>query len=573
MSRTSRLSFAVEASDELAARMTGLSVSFVPRATGPAEHCARVRTTVVEEEGLHSAGELGEEDPDPIGTALDDEDHTYRSMDAYAADGFWVVLEGLMPGVYSSWREFYRALGSHSRGQDRSWMFRRTRRQAEASYKKALRNGEVIKYLQPPSSTPRERLQSSAVSSSMAATSAAAGETFNRTSEASPRNSSAQPAGVSGPPPAPSRAVSVTPTTNVPSPPTPSAVRRPTATTNVPSALPMFTATHAANVPLRQRPRSKYAAYVVYVGRERGVFKNWEEVEPLVMNYSGTDQSSVPCIIFPLPARLHACTNTSIALSMPRASTGKPRGRPSWAKGTKLTFLVNHMDDYRKVEGDKNKVAKFYGSLTKLFILKYGYDKAINGDLDEDVPDPDISLLEEVSDHKGETEEEANARLTVRQQVHKRISQWYQYYSKKLGNLPSPEYASNDETFVELVKGIVKRPRRENVLHVFAEMYWSDLIDKEYSNEWAKCVALAGEAGTGLPKELEVHNRVVKRVFDQQSASIRESVQQIVDTRHEKAMAKYEKDFIERPDSMEQKEWALNSAFAILQPMVDMVSS
>lgn len=104
---------------------------------------------------------------------------------------------------------------------------------------------------------------------------------------------------------------------------------------------------------------------------------------------------------------------------MPRASTGKPRGRTSWAQGTKLAFLVRHMDGYRKVEGDKLKVAKFYNSLTRLWILRYKYEKAIDGDLEEDSPDPDISLLDEISDHEGETEEESQQRLSVRKVVHK----------------------------------------------------------------------------------------------------------------------------------------------------------
>ncbi|KAI0037804.1 hypothetical protein FA95DRAFT_1578585 [Auriscalpium vulgare] len=216
------------------------------------------------------------------------------------------------------------------------------------------------------------------------------------------------------------------------------------------------------------------------------------------------------------------------------------------------------MDGYRKVEGDKMKVAKFYNSLTRLWILRYKYEKAIDGDLEEDSPDPDISLLDEISDHEGETEEESQQRLSVPKVVHKRISGWYQYNLKKIGNLPAPSVASHEETFLELVQVVIKQPRHENILHVFTEMY-AELIEPEYAKEWAMAVALAGQGAKRLPKAVE-----------NETAGDRK---QVIDTRYEKAMADYQRTYIDAPRTREQKEWALNSVFSILQPMVDMVSS
>ncbi|KAI0037805.1 hypothetical protein FA95DRAFT_1613867 [Auriscalpium vulgare] len=102
---------------------------------------------------------------------------------------------------------------------------------------------------------------------------------------------------------------------------------------------------------------------------------------------------------------------------------------------------------------------------------------------------------------------------------------------------------------------------------------YAELIEPEYAKEWATAVALAGQGAKGLPKAVEVRNRLVKRIFDRQNETVQATVKQVVDTRYEKAMADYQRAYIDAPRTREQKEWALNSAFSILQPMVDMVSS
>jgi hypothetical protein len=88
---------------------------------------------------------------------------------------------------------------------------------------------------------------------------------------------------------------------------------------------------------------------------------------------------------------------------MPKGRTGKPRGRPGWVSGSKLTYLESHFTEW-KAAREAGKVADFYTLMTKRLYAKFG-DQAETGDIvDSDTEDPDDEALD--LDMEEKTEEE-----------------------------------------------------------------------------------------------------------------------------------------------------------------------
>jgi hypothetical protein len=92
--------------------------------------------------------------------------------------------------------------------------------------------------------------------------------------------------------------------------------------------------------------------------------------------------------------------------------TGK-LGRNSDVKGGKLAFLESHQEEFVEAQEVGLDVAgKFYTKMTRLWLLKYGYDLAFSED-NEDCDEPDEHLAGERLDWSDLPEEEMSHRKGI----------------------------------------------------------------------------------------------------------------------------------------------------------------
>ncbi len=63
-----------------------------------------------------------------------------------------------------------------------------------------------------------------------------------------------------------------------------------------------------------------------------------------------------------------------------KGKSGKPRGRRSWAKGSKLELLLSFEEEYLKTAD----TGSIYSRITAQFLDKYGYDLPIDAEPAED---------------------------------------------------------------------------------------------------------------------------------------------------------------------------------------------
>lgn len=76
---------------------------------------------------------------------------------------------------------------------------------------------------------------------------------------------------------------------------------------------------------------------------------------------------------------------------MGRKKSGKPRGRSTWVKGSKLTFLESFKDEFLS----SSDISAFYNKVTNNWLLRYGYDLPLEAapHEDEELPPDGIDLL------------------------------------------------------------------------------------------------------------------------------------------------------------------------------------
>ncbi|KAI0054922.1 hypothetical protein BV25DRAFT_1843318 [Artomyces pyxidatus] len=108
------------------------------------------------------------------------------------------------------------------------------------------------------------------------------------------------------------------------------------------------------------------------------------------------------------------------------------KGKRALFQGTKRAFLerrIRQYEDARKAGRER----EFWESVTRLFLLKYGYDLPIHEDLDSDICDPDEALLDDGRDLDSQAigEEESLRRTEVHKKLLDRIRTWYRHTSRR----------------------------------------------------------------------------------------------------------------------------------------------
>lgn len=91
-------------------------------------------------------------------------------------------------------------------------------------------------------------------------------------------------------------------------------------------------------------------------------------------------------------------------------STKKPRGRPSWVTGTKLTFLERYSEDWQKaIDMGLTQAGIFYDRVTRRFIKRFGWFFDRWSDPEDD-PDIDEAALDDEDPQDGLSMEEVEKR-------------------------------------------------------------------------------------------------------------------------------------------------------------------
>ncbi|KAI0060335.1 hypothetical protein BV25DRAFT_1839646 [Artomyces pyxidatus] len=258
---------------------------------------------------------------------------------------------------------------------------------------------------------------------------------------------------------------------------------------------------------------------------------------------------------------------------MGRRKSGNPPGRPAWAQGARLTFLQEHLADYQKVEKDGPRTTAFYDSVVRLYLKVFPYKYALQGEPPVEQPDADAAELADVTneDEDSDSDEVRESRKKIRAEVRRRIVAYYQAEARKLSKRPAGN-AEQDKSFVELVKQLVKQPRREQAVHVYSKMFWDSNIKSHFEKEWAKAIAEAGAQGKPMPAEIDVRGRAAREQWKKESAEFQEGVKKAVEERYRVAVEDYERTYVQAPLTEEDRDWALPSAYMFLQPIVDLVA-
>ncbi|KAI0055823.1 hypothetical protein BV25DRAFT_1842717 [Artomyces pyxidatus] len=305
-------------------------------------------------------------------------------------------------------------------------------------------------------------------------------------------------------------------------------------------------------------PSDAYNFYVVLTGRKVGVFDNWDDVKPQISQYHRANS-------YGFDTREEA-----EASLMPRKKTGNAPGRPTALKGSIIPFLQKRMPAYLKLDTDRQKTV-FYDRMTRLLFIRYGRDNPLAGDVPEDVPNPDESVLNAVEEFGDETEEEREAREKLRADVRARVAGVYRDARRKLTQGQAPTKQAQN-SFVKLISQLVKRPRREQYVHVYQSEFFTTRIEAKFNQEWAKCVAEAGRKAQPLPCRLDVHNRVIRESWEEESETFKNSVHELVETRFREATEEYERTYIEKPKTEEDRAWAIPNAYMFLQPIANLLA-
>ncbi|KAI0037365.1 hypothetical protein FA95DRAFT_1578887, partial [Auriscalpium vulgare] len=262
------------------------------------------------------------------------------------------------------------------------------------------------------------------------------------------------------------------------------------------------------------------------------------------------------------------------------------RGRPPWARGTKLAFLERWVSEYRKIAGNKGEVNKFYTKIARMFIIKYGYDLPVDQDATEVLEDPDEAQLDVVSEYADVDDGEQDRRDAFKRDVHRRIAAWYPVHIRRL---PNPSKASTGDTFTALIEEVVQAPRRGQAIHMYSKRYWSTKIaahydklqgkgaggdkdgdghggdkddDDEYEEEKgddedsSEDGGMDGDNGKANDRSHDVHLRMraIRESWAAETDDVKREMQALVDEAYDIAMEEYRSKFLQMPLTDEERE-------------------
>ncbi|KAF7433842.1 hypothetical protein PC9H_005808 [Pleurotus ostreatus] len=208
-----------------------------------------------------------------------------------------------------------------------------------------------------------------------------------------------------------------------------------------------------------------------------------------------------------------------------KSKSGKPRGRSTWAKGSKLELLLSFEDEYLAT-ADPGSV---YTRITAAFLEKYGYDLPFDAEPAEDfvAEIPNIAALP-----YEEQIEEQTRRDEIHQKLRLKISNWMRHRFR---------HKQSDQDMVADILNTMssltaERPRRRTAMNIYwAENYASRIRD-EFRKHW-KSANLTASSDVRMSMCAEF----VRSKYDDETEEFRKNLEKRADAEYAQAMEDYNK--------------------------------
>ncbi|KAJ7832280.1 hypothetical protein B0H13DRAFT_2371029 [Mycena leptocephala] len=245
---------------------------------------------------------------------------------------------------------------------------------------------------------------------------------------------------------------------------------------------------------------------------------------------------------------------------------GQPKARPgklSWVHGTKKVFFERRKEDWL-LEAEENRAGAFYTKMTKLYILKYGYDLADDQDLEQDVEDPPDAMADAVV-YEVLDQAQIDFRAQYRKTLRVRIGQWYRL---EYGSLLKSDKTAFKELFTGVLDGAPPKPQRGRINHFYSRNFYDTCIKARVEARLAALQRRAENTGGAPPNKIEVIARVTAEVWEEETPAFRQECELALECEYQAALKAWEASLVDSPSrSAEEVAATLENAAFYLQPV------
>ncbi|KAF4568036.1 hypothetical protein EYR40_010566 [Pleurotus pulmonarius] len=208
-----------------------------------------------------------------------------------------------------------------------------------------------------------------------------------------------------------------------------------------------------------------------------------------------------------------------------KAKGGKPRGRRTWAKGSKLDLLLSFEEEHRTTAD----AGGLYKKITAQFLDKYGYDLPFN-DEPEDGFVPVIPNLADLPYEEQIAEQARRDDISVRLRV--KIANWMRHrFNRK---------QTDEDMVADLLSTIsmltAERPRKRTAMNIYWAENYATRIKKEFTKYWQTAkLTMPADARMSMCADY------VKSRFEDETEEFRFELQQRADAEYKEKMDEYNK--------------------------------
>ncbi|KAJ7855819.1 hypothetical protein B0H13DRAFT_2357662 [Mycena leptocephala] len=247
-------------------------------------------------------------------------------------------------------------------------------------------------------------------------------------------------------------------------------------------------------------------------------------------------------------------------------------GKESWVHGTKLVFFERRKAEYLQVaemtaSGDKGTMSLFYTKMTRLYLLKYGYNLADDEDLAVDVEDPADEEANMVVNER--TSDKTDTRAQYFKTTRARIGEWYR---RKYSSLLKSDKAAFQELFTGVLDGAPPKPQRGQLLHFYSRKCFETRVKPRYLERMESIKRRAVYTGEKVPAALALQNTVTKEVWDDETPAFQQEMKLNWEQEYQAAVKGWKASLSDSPTrTAEELATSLENAAYYLQPFVDAI--
>ncbi|KAJ7863884.1 hypothetical protein B0H13DRAFT_2353934 [Mycena leptocephala] len=204
--------------------------------------------------------------------------------------------------------------------------------------------------------------------------------------------------------------------------------------------------------------------------------------------------------------------------------------------------------------------------MTRLYLLKYGYNLADNEDLAVDVEDPSDEDANTVVNER--TLDKTNTRQYFKTK-RTRIGEWYRC---KYGGLLKSDQAAFQELFTGVLDGAPPKPQRGQLLHFYSRKCFETRVKPVYIARKEAIQRRAMYTGEKVPATLALQNQVTKEVWDDEPPAFQEEIKLAWEREYQASVKGWEASLADSPTrTPEELAASLENAAYYLQPFVDSI--